>query len=130
MPVFIKKSLHAGARILLFLLLLLQQISSFLWFNTHYKIGRKSICTTKFSHKNLYFVGELFELFGNINSWEKMKGELDLLEHLKFYWAQLINAILRDWKESTLEESSVFMRNIQLKKASSSFRQIKQQRIT
>ena len=72
-PVFIKKSLHARARILLFLLLFLQQISLFIWFNIHYKIGRKSICTTTFSHKNVNFVGQLFELFGNIKSWEKMK---------------------------------------------------------
>lgn len=33
-----------------------------------------------------------------------MKKEFDFSEQLKFRWIQLINAILKDWKESTLED--------------------------
>lgn len=43
-------------------------ISQFLWFNTHIKIGEKSICTNKFSNKNRNFVGQLFKISGNIIS--------------------------------------------------------------
>ena len=35
---------------------------------------------------------------------EEMQRKFDLPEQIKFRWIQLMNAILKDWKESILED--------------------------
>ena len=38
-----------------------------------------------------------------MESWEDLKGKLDLDDNKKFYWKQIIHAIPRAWKEKFLE---------------------------
>ena len=43
-----------------------------------------------FSDKNLNFVGQLFNEYGNIKPWEDIKIEFHLKDTQKIYWLQIV----------------------------------------
>ena len=47
-------------------------------------------------HKNLNFIGQLFNKNGNIKPWEDIKIEFHLKDTQKIYWLQIIIATLKD----------------------------------
>ena len=52
-----------------------------------------------FSHKNLKFIGQLFNGNGNIKPWEDIKIEFHLKDTQKIYWLQIIDALPKSWKD-------------------------------
>ena len=73
-------------------------MSSFLWFNKHILIEKKSIFFRDFSGKGLNFVYQLFDNNGNVKSWSSIKEEFGFSNILNFKWQQLIY-MLPPWKK-------------------------------
>ena len=74
-------------------------MSSFLWFNKHILIEKKSIFFRDFSDKGLNFVYQLFDNNGNVKSWSSVKEEFAYNNILNFKWQQLIHRLPPSWKK-------------------------------
>ena len=57
-----------------------------------------------FSHKNLNFIGQLFNQNGNIKPWEDIKIQFHLKDTQKIYWLQIIDALQKSWKDAILKD--------------------------
>ena len=74
-------------------------MSSFLWFNKHIFIEKKSIFFRDFSDKGLNFVYQLFDNNGNVKSWSNIKEEFGFNNISNFKWQQLIYTLPPSWKK-------------------------------
>ena len=74
-------------------------MSSFLWFNKHILIEKKSIFFRDFSDKGLNFVYQLFDNKGNVKSWSNIKEEFGFNNIPNFKWQQLIYTLPPSWKK-------------------------------
>ena len=72
----------------------------FLWYNKNIKIRNESIYIYEFSEKGLNFVGHFFDTQGNFKSWDCLKEQFSLPNHLKYRWFQIKHAIPNDWKQN------------------------------
>ena len=74
-------------------------LSSFLWFNKHILIEKKSIFFRDFSDKGLNFVYQLFDNNRNVKSWSNIKEEFGFNNISNFKWQQLIYTLPPSWKK-------------------------------
>ena len=74
-------------------------MSSFLWFNKHILIEKKSIFFRDYSDKGLNFVYQLFDNNGNVKSWSSIKKEFGFNKISNFKWQQLIHTLPPSWKK-------------------------------
>ena len=54
--------------------------------------------------KKLNFTGQLFNDNGNIKPWKDIKIEFHLKYTRKIYWLQIIDALLKTWKDIVLKK--------------------------
>ena len=52
--------------------------------------------------KNLNFICQLFNDYGNIKPWKDLKIEFHLKDTHKIYWLQIIDALPKTWKDIIL----------------------------
>ena len=57
-----------------------------------------------FSDKNLNFIGQLFNVNGNIKPWKDLKIKFDLKDTHKIYWLQILDALPNTWKDIILKD--------------------------
>ena len=80
--------------------------SQFLWLNKYIKVDEKCIYFRYFSKNGLNFVGQLFDLEGELKNWAAINNEYHLLESKSFQWMQLIDALKTPWKQSIREQNT------------------------
>ena len=54
--------------------------------------------------KNLNFICQLFNDYGNIKPWKDLKIEFHLKDTHKIYWLQIIDALPKTWKDIILKD--------------------------
>ena len=74
--------------------------SQHLWHNKYSKIDDKIIFSSSLSAKGINFVGQLCQNNQQIEKWEELKTEFNLIESKKFLIVQIIYALPISWKES------------------------------
>ena len=79
-------------------------LSEFIWFNSNIKVDSKPMHFSFFSDKNLNFIGQLFNDNRKIKPWEDTKIELHLKDTQKTYWLQIIDALIKSWKDTILSD--------------------------
>ena len=75
-------------------------VCQFIWNNKHIQIDNKSTYFYSFSNSNLNFVGQLFDTDGKLKSWDCIKHQFSLKNHMHFEYMQIIHALPQHWKES------------------------------
>ena len=71
-----------------------QLLPQFIWYNEYIKIYNNTIYNCYFSQKKLNHISDLFEDNGKMRNWENLGAKLSLDDNKKFYWRQIIHAIL------------------------------------
>ena len=79
-------------------------LSEFIQFNSNIKVDSKPVHFSFLKHKNLNFIGQLFNKNGNIKPWEDIKIEFHLKDTQKIYWLQIIDALPKSWKDAILKD--------------------------
>ena len=79
-------------------------LSEVIWFNSNIKVDSKPVHFSFFPDKNLVFIGQLFNDDGNIKPWKDLKIEFHIKDTHKIYWLQIIDALLKNWKDITLKD--------------------------
>ena len=75
-----------------------------IWFNSNIKFESKPVYFSFFSDIIFDFIGQLFDDNGNIKSWKDSKIEFHLKNTHKIYWLQIIDALLKIWKDIILKD--------------------------
>ena len=70
-----------------------------IWFNKHIKIDNKSLCNNSLANQGINHVGQRFNEDGMANTWLDIKTQFNLSNKQHYFWIQLINAVLKFWKE-------------------------------
>ena len=73
--------------------------SQVIWFNKHIKIDNKSLCNNSLANQGINYVGQLFNENGMAKAWLDIKTQFNLSNKQNYFWIQLINVILKSWKE-------------------------------
>ena len=73
--------------------------SQVIWFNKHIKIDNKSLCNNSLANQGINHVGQRFNEDGMANTWLDIKTQFNLSNKQHYFWIQLINAVLKFWKE-------------------------------
>ena len=79
-------------------------LSEVIWFNSNIKVDSKPVHFSFFPDKNLNLIGQLFNDDGNIKPWKDLKIEFHIKDNRKIYWLQIIDALLKIWKDITLKD--------------------------
>ena len=74
-------------------------LSQNLWYNSYIKINNTPVYVQEFSEKNINFLCQFFDSYGNLKSWDTFKSEFNLNKTLYFKWLQLSHAIPKSWKQ-------------------------------
>ena len=73
--------------------------SQVIWFNKYIKIDNKSLCNNSLANQGINYVGQLFNENGMAKAWLDIKTQFNLSNKQNYFWIQLINVILKSWKE-------------------------------
>ena len=82
-------------------------LSQFLWFNEYIKVDNTSIYFSYFADEGLGYVNQLFDSNGKLFSWEDIKMQYNLKEHMKFKWMQIISALPVSWKRDISDDKGL-----------------------
>ena len=74
-------------------------LSQNLWYNSYIKINNTPVYIQEFSEKNINFLCQFFDSYGNLKSWDTFKSDFNL-NKTYFKWLQLSHAIPKSWKQA------------------------------
>ena len=69
-------------------------------YNSYIKIDNTPVYIQEFSEKNINFLCQFFDSYGNLKSWDTLKSDFNLNKTLYFKWLQLSHAIPKTWKQA------------------------------
>ena len=75
-------------------------LSENLWYNSYIKINNTPVYIQEFSEKNINFLCQFFDSYGNLKSWDTFKSDFNLNKTLYFKWLQLSHAIPKSWMQA------------------------------